>query len=183
VGDAVELKGWVRTVRNQKQFAFMQVGARAFDRGSGGGSRPRGRLLQQQTVDARTFQGRSARHCPVIYPTPATLPAPRRARSNQVNDGSNLSGIQVVLEPGTPGFDLVESGALTTGASVRVAGALSASPGAKQAVEIKAKAVELVRRALRASAGAVCQAHSLGGTGPPAAAGGGRPVFAGRSGA
>jgi hypothetical protein len=26
VGDAVEVKGWVRTVRNQKQFAFMQVG-------------------------------------------------------------------------------------------------------------------------------------------------------------
>lgn len=28
VGDSVEVKGWVRTVRNQKQFAFMQVGRR-----------------------------------------------------------------------------------------------------------------------------------------------------------
>jgi asparaginyl-tRNA synthetase len=56
VGDTVELRGWVRTVRNQKQFAFMQV-----------------------------------------------------------NDGSNMSGIQVVLEAGTPGFDLVESGAIATG--------------------------------------------------------------------
>ncbi|KIZ06445.1 asparaginyl-tRNA synthetase [Monoraphidium neglectum] len=85
VGDAVEVKGWVRTVRNQKQFAFMQV-----------------------------------------------------------NDGSNLSGIQAVLEPTTPGFDLVASGAITTGASVRVTGVLAASVGAKQAVEIKATAVELV---------------------------------------
>lgn len=33
----------------------------------------------------------------------------------QVNDGSNLSGIQVVLEPTTPGFDLIEAGAMTTG--------------------------------------------------------------------
>lgn len=26
VGETVELRGWVRTVRNQKQFCFMQVG-------------------------------------------------------------------------------------------------------------------------------------------------------------
>ncbi|GBF89590.1 asparaginyl-tRNA synthetase [Raphidocelis subcapitata] len=85
VGGSVELRGWVRTVRNQKQFAFMQV-----------------------------------------------------------NDGSNLSGIQVVLEPQTPGFDLVTSGAIATGAAVKVNGSLTASPGAKQAVEVKAASVELV---------------------------------------
>ena len=85
VGDRVEVRGWVRTVRNQKQFAFVTV-----------------------------------------------------------NDGSNLSGIQAVVEAGSPGFALVEAGALATGAAVRVAGVLAASPGAKQAVEIKADDVELV---------------------------------------
>ena len=49
-----------------------------------------------------------------------------------------------MLEPSTPGFDRVQSGEITTGASVRVTGALAASPGAKQAVEIKATGVELV---------------------------------------
>jgi hypothetical protein len=33
----------------------------------------------------------------------------------QVNDGSNLSGIQVVLEPGMAGWDLLEQGAISTG--------------------------------------------------------------------
>jgi hypothetical protein len=33
-----------------------------------------------------------------------------------VNDGSNMSGIQVVLEPGTEGWELLEQGQLATGA-------------------------------------------------------------------
>jgi aspartyl/asparaginyl-tRNA synthetase len=28
LGETVEVRGWVRTVRNQKQFCFMQVGGR-----------------------------------------------------------------------------------------------------------------------------------------------------------
>lgn len=50
----------------------------------------------------------------------------------QVNDGSNLSGIQVVLEQGAQGFDLVDSGKIQTGAAVRATGSLVASIGAKQ---------------------------------------------------
>lgn len=62
----------------------------------------------------------------------------------QVNDGSNLSGIQVVLEQGGPGFELVDSGKIQTGAAVRATGSLVESIGAKQAVELKASSVELV---------------------------------------
>jgi hypothetical protein len=32
-----------------------------------------------------------------------------------VNDGSNMSGIQVVLEPGVAGWELLEGGQLATG--------------------------------------------------------------------
>lgn len=81
----VEIKGWVRTVRNQKQFCFLQV-----------------------------------------------------------NDGSNLSGIQIVSEPTTQGFELLEEGKIQTGASVRVRGCLVASPGAKQKVELQASEVEVI---------------------------------------
>lgn len=51
---------------------------------------------------------------------------------------------QVVLEPGVEGFDLFDSGAVSTGASIRVRGTLAASPGAKQSLELKAERVELV---------------------------------------
>lgn len=33
----------------------------------------------------------------------------------QVNDGSNMSGIQVVVEPGVQGWELLEEGAINTG--------------------------------------------------------------------
>lgn len=33
----------------------------------------------------------------------------------QVNDGSNLSGIQVVVEPGVEGWELLEQGSIATG--------------------------------------------------------------------
>jgi hypothetical protein len=33
----------------------------------------------------------------------------------QVNDGSNLSGLQVVVEPGVDGWELLEGGGITTG--------------------------------------------------------------------
>ncbi len=55
-GETVEVRGWVRTVRDQKQFCFMQV-----------------------------------------------------------NDGSNMSGIQVVVEPGAAGFELIADGKVQTG--------------------------------------------------------------------
>ncbi|WIA31797.1 hypothetical protein OEZ86_002666 [Tetradesmus obliquus] len=85
VGQQVEVRGWLRTVRAQKQFAFMQV-----------------------------------------------------------NDGSTMSGIQVVVEPGAEGWELLEGGQLATGAAVCASGQLVASPGAKQAVELKADRLVLV---------------------------------------
>lgn len=85
VGEKVQVRGWVRTLRNQKQFCFLQV-----------------------------------------------------------NDGSNLSGIQVVIEPGCPGFELIEEGKLQTGAAVSATGTLVSSPGAKQAIELRATGLTLV---------------------------------------
>jgi hypothetical protein len=77
-----------------------------------------------------------------------TVRAQKALAFMQVNDGSSLGGIQVVVEPGTPGFELFDAGggagALTTGASVRATGTLVASPGAKQAVELRATSLELI---------------------------------------
>jgi aspartyl/asparaginyl-tRNA synthetase len=52
----------------------------------------------------------------------------------QVNDGSTVSGIQVVIQPEALGFDLIASGAINTGAAVAVQGQLVESPGGKQKV-------------------------------------------------
>ena len=77
LGKTLKICGWVRTVRDQKNFAFVEV-----------------------------------------------------------NDGSTLSGIQIVVE----GLDA----GVTTGASVAVTGTLVESPGAKQKWEIKATSLELL---------------------------------------
>ncbi|MFP4644758.1 MAG: asparagine--tRNA ligase [Spirochaetales bacterium] len=68
----------------------------------------------------------------------------------EVNDGSRLGSLQVVLEENTrvvdsSGEDAAAS--LTTGASVRVDGTLQDSPGGKQAVELLAERVEVVGKA------------------------------------
>ncbi|MGB5967979.1 MAG: asparagine--tRNA ligase, partial [Spirulinaceae cyanobacterium] len=60
----------------------------------------------------------------------------------EVNDGSSLASIQVVLNPDLPDYeDLLKQ--LNTGASVEVAGVLAASPGKGQRVEIQASKVEV----------------------------------------
>src|SRR2546423_10477683 len=59
----------------------------------------------------------------------------------QQNDGSSFQDLQVVIESGAiPDPALA---AATTGACVRVAGELIASPGAGQAVELKARDLEV----------------------------------------
>jgi asparaginyl-tRNA synthetase len=63
-----------------------------------------------------------------------------------VNDGSCLSGLQVVAAPGLPGYDDVVRH-LGNGDAVRVAGELVDSPGSGQRYELRAAAVELVGRA------------------------------------
>lgn len=63
----------------------------------------------------------------------------------ELTDGSCATGLQVLVEPDTPGFDAVSSGATPTGASVECEGALVACPpGARQPFELRASAVRLV---------------------------------------
>jgi len=83
VGREVTVKGWVKTVRNQKTFSFIEV-----------------------------------------------------------NDGSTLSNLQVVVEPEVKNYQQLMS-ELTTGASLAVTGTIVESPGASQALELKAKEIEL----------------------------------------
>ncbi|MBS3905363.1 MAG: asparagine--tRNA ligase [Simkania sp.] len=84
IGQNITLCGWVRTVRDQKNFAFIEI-----------------------------------------------------------NDGSTLSGLQVVLDERLPNFrQLID--ALTTGSSLRVRGILVASPGHKQPWELKGEQVEIL---------------------------------------
>ncbi len=84
IGREMTICGWVRTTRDQKNFAFVEI-----------------------------------------------------------NDGSTLSGLQVVLDEHLPDFRELVS-ALTTGSSVCVRGNLVASPGHKQKWELKATEVEVL---------------------------------------
>ncbi|MBS1658119.1 MAG: asparagine--tRNA ligase [Bacteroidetes bacterium] len=81
LGKTLTLCGWVRTLRDQKNFAFLEL-----------------------------------------------------------NDGSTLSGLQVILESSLPHYtDLIAQ--LSTGASVAITGTLVESPGQKQKWELKASQV------------------------------------------
>ena len=59
----------------------------------------------------------------------------------QINDGSSFADLQVVIEAGVIPEEILKH--VTTGACVRVAGELTASPAAGQAVELKANAIEI----------------------------------------
>ncbi|XP_015866798.2 asparagine--tRNA ligase, chloroplastic/mitochondrial [Ziziphus jujuba] len=62
----------------------------------------------------------------------------------EVNDGSCLSNMQCVMGSDAEGYDQVESGSITTGASLWVQGIVVASQGSKQKVELKVKKIVLV---------------------------------------
>ncbi len=69
----------------------------------------------------------------------------RTLRNNQfiaLNDGSSNENLQIVLELGSFDENLLKK--ITTGASVRVAGQLVASPGKGQQVELKAMKLEIL---------------------------------------
>lgn len=83
LGQTLVVKGWVRTVRDQKQFAFVDV-----------------------------------------------------------NDGSSLSGLQIVIDSGTPAFEMVSQ--LTTGCSIAATGEIILSPGKGQNVEMKATELQVL---------------------------------------
>lgn len=55
----------------------------------------------------------------------------------EVNDGSCLSNLQCVMNSDAEGYNQVESGFVSTGASIWVEGTLVSSPGSKQKVELK----------------------------------------------
>jgi asparaginyl-tRNA synthetase len=60
----------------------------------------------------------------------------------ELNDGSCLKGIQVIIDAGIPGSD--DLAKMNTGASVRVVGELVESPGKGQSWEVRAAEVELL---------------------------------------
>ncbi|MBM3943042.1 MAG: asparagine--tRNA ligase [SAR202 cluster bacterium] len=60
----------------------------------------------------------------------------------QINDGSTLRDLQVVVEESCPDFGLAES--LATGCSVSIAGELVDSPGRGQKYEVRARTVEML---------------------------------------
>jgi asparaginyl-tRNA synthetase len=60
----------------------------------------------------------------------------------EINDGSCLANLQVVVDAGTPGSEMLPQ--LNTGASVLVEGKLVASPAAGQKWELRAARIELI---------------------------------------
>jgi len=61
----------------------------------------------------------------------------------ELNDGSCMSNLQLVVDSSVPGYaETIKL--VTTGASIRVAGELKASPGAKQRVELHAQTLTLL---------------------------------------
>lgn len=84
VGYHLNVKGWVRTVRNQKTFSFIEV-----------------------------------------------------------NDGSTLSNLQVIVTPQIPGYESLIN-QLSTGTSVSIKGLIVESPGDKQSLEMNATDVTII---------------------------------------
>lgn len=83
IGREISVFGWIRTVRDQKSFAFVEL-----------------------------------------------------------NDGSSLSNLQIILDASLPNFEALLP-TLTTGASISAQGILKESPGKNQALELHAKNIHL----------------------------------------
>ena len=60
----------------------------------------------------------------------------------EINDGSCMENLQVIADTALPNY-ATDIGRLTTGSAVRCEGALRASPGGKQAIELHASAVQV----------------------------------------
>ncbi|HVJ68450.1 MAG TPA: asparagine--tRNA ligase, partial [Caulifigura sp.] len=61
----------------------------------------------------------------------------------ELNDGSCMANLQLVVDGAVPGFD-ANVKRLTTGASLKVSGELKASPGSKQRVELHVASLEVL---------------------------------------
>lgn len=86
IGQELTVKGWLRTVRNQKTFTFIEV-----------------------------------------------------------NDGSTLSSLQVIVAPDLPGYNQLMA-QLSTGASVSIKGKVVESPGTEQSLELQASEIQMIGR-------------------------------------
>lgn len=73
-----------------------------------------------------------------------TLRAQSSVTFIEVNDGSCLSNMQCVMTSDAEGYDQVESGLITTGASIWIQGNVVPSQGSKQKVELKVNKIVLV---------------------------------------
>ncbi|TXG47980.1 hypothetical protein EZV62_027274 [Acer yangbiense] len=73
-----------------------------------------------------------------------TLRAQSSVTFIEVNDGSCLSNMQCVMNSDAEGYDQIESGLITTGASIWIRGTLVESQGSKQKVELKADKIVMV---------------------------------------
>jgi asparaginyl-tRNA synthetase len=71
-----------------------------------------------------------------------SLRASKQVLFLDVNDGSNLAGLQVVVDENVPGIEALRH--LTTGSAVSVVGDLVPSPAAGQPVELKATRVDVL---------------------------------------
>jgi asparaginyl-tRNA synthetase len=60
----------------------------------------------------------------------------------EINDGSCMENLQVIADTALPNY-ITDIGRLTTGSAVRCEGALRASPGGKQAIELHASTVSV----------------------------------------
>jgi asparaginyl-tRNA synthetase len=61
----------------------------------------------------------------------------------ELNDGSCMGGLQIVIDSAVPGYEETIKG-VTTGASVAVAGELKESPGREQQIELHARSLRLL---------------------------------------
>ncbi|KAK4748538.1 hypothetical protein SAY87_015124 [Trapa incisa] len=73
-----------------------------------------------------------------------TLRAQSSITFMEVNDGSCLSNMQCVMDSDIEGYDQVEAGSISTGASVWVQGEVVPSQGSKQKIELKVKKILLL---------------------------------------
>ena len=73
-----------------------------------------------------------------------TLRAQKTFAFLEVNDGSCMTGVQVVVNESAEGHQLIADSRITTGCAVSARGKLVESPGGKQGLELQASVLELI---------------------------------------
>ena len=96
----------------------------------------------QRTRIADILKGKSAGREVLVQGWVKTRRSSKNVSFIQVNDGSTLNDLQIVVDGSLPGHELVES--LSTGCSVSVTGSLVESPGKGQQYELQAGTLEVL---------------------------------------